>query len=620
MSADASVLQGWQRVRRFAVHVGWRNPSVALPDVPRRRRSAVQEQARHGDGPALTAWLDAGLDPHLRTEHGHTMLHLIVWLPEPAPLLERLLAAGLDIDARNRYGETPLRYAIDMGGSTAAIRALATTGGWQDAAPYLTGMPYEVASDPIDHVARCGQSAPFGRAGWDRSRMMRRLFGAGLVTGVFVALTAGVGTPAGAVEKPTKYYSTLRLCDPTACYVAWSVVDSDHDGVCDADELQAGSDPYDAASRPGLKLIIDLLIDRKLPSFEYGFASMLAIPAEIIKARETLGVDPLGAFPVNERADALTRMGISADQLSKFGISPDHSGFSLGLEGIEPDGNGKLADFRIGGIEASLISEDAKDPRNHVFGGGVVDRYTTWTGKDVRVYGDGSRETVTHTSHGTSTEITDSEGNNAGTRTSEGGSHMEGTTEVVNLDEKFLDSDGNLIGSKSMEYRKEKNGSSTEVTVETQYIRDGDGKLVGSTATTTTEHTSSSGATSTTTTTTVCDSTGKQCTSTTDTKKYADPEQAYNSMVTQETVDGVLRLRGAAVNVVPGWSAPGMGEQPTAPLKLSTIMLIDGTVGELFVLTEPNLVTQAQPEGHPGLPSPRDAGKPPGGGGCEGLC
>lgn len=448
--------------------------------------------------------------------------------------------------------------------------------------------------------------------------MMRKLSRAGLTTAVVAALAAFMITPAAAVEEPTKKYSTLRLCDPTACYVAWSVVDSDHDGVCDADELQAGTDPYDAASRPGLKLIAELLIDRKLPSFEYGLAYLVAIPAEIIKAREELGVDPLGAFPVNGRADALTRMGISGEQLSKFGISPDHSGFSLGLEGIEPDG--KSPGFRVNGIEASLISAGAKDPRNHVFGGGVVERYTDWWGRDVRVYGDGSKETVTHTKYGASTEITDSKGDKAGTKTVEGSSHMEGSTEVVNQDETILDSDGNLIGSKSTEYRKEKDGSSTTTTVETQYIRDDDGKLMGSVATTTTEHTSSSGANSTTTTTSVCDSSGTQCTKYTDTTEYVDPEQAYNSMVTQEVVDGVLRLRGAAVNVVPGWNAPGMEEQPENPLNPPTIMLIDGTVGELFLLTEPMRVTKAQPEGHPGLPSPRDAGTPPAGGGCEGLC
>ncbi|MFF5074168.1 hypothetical protein ACFY2R_23930 [Micromonospora olivasterospora] len=425
-------------------------------------------------------------------------------------------------------------------------------------------------------------------------------------------------TPAAAAEEPTKKYSTLRLCDPTACYVAWSVVDADHDGVCDADELQAGSDPYDPASRPGLELIAELLIDRKLPSFEYGLASLVAFPAEIIKAREALGVDPLGAFPLHKRADALTRMGVSGEQLNKFGISPEHSGFSLGIEGVQPGGARPGA--RVNGMEASLISAGEKSPRTHVFGGGIVSTEKNWWGDTVDTYADGSKRTTTPIDNGASIEITDKDGNKAGTTVKHGGTVHEGTTEVTYSSEALLDSDDNLIQSKDTEHRKEKDGSSTTTTVTTEYIRDGDGKLMGTVTVTTKEATSSSGATSKSTNTAVCDASGKQCTDYPDTTKYIDPEQAYNSMVTQERVDGVLRLRGAAVNVVPGWNAPGMEEQPENPANPSTIMLVDGTVGELFLLTEPKRVTQAQPEGHPGLPSPRDAGTLPGGGGCEGLC
>jgi hypothetical protein len=47
--------------------------------------------------------------------------------------------------------------------------------------------------------------------------MMRKLSRAGLATAVVAALTATVITPAAAVEEPTEKYSTLRLCDPTAC-------------------------------------------------------------------------------------------------------------------------------------------------------------------------------------------------------------------------------------------------------------------------------------------------------------------------------------------------------------------------------------------------------------------
>ncbi|WP_155370686.1 thrombospondin type 3 repeat-containing protein [Catellatospora vulcania] len=448
--------------------------------------------------------------------------------------------------------------------------------------------------------------------------MMRKLFGAGLATGVFVTLTASVVAPAGAVEEPTRKYSTLRLCDPTACYIAWSVVDSDHDGVCDADELQAGTDPYDPASRPGLELIAELLIDRKLPSFEYGLASLVAFPAEIIKARDALGVDPLGAFPLHERADALTRMGISGDQLSKFGISAERSGFSIGLDGIKPDGT--PPGTRVNGMDASLISAGAKDPRNHVFGGGIVNSEKDWWGNTVDTYGDGSTRTTTPIDRGVRIKITDKEGDKAGTIVKHGGTVHEGNTEVTYSNEDVLDSDGNLLQSKDVEHRKEKDGSSTTTTTTTDYVRDGDGKVMGTVTVTVTESTSSSGATSKTTNTAVCDASGKQCTNYPDTTEYVDPEQAYNSMVTQEMVDGVLRLRGAAINVVEGWNAPGMEEDPENPQNPPTIMLIDGTVGELFLLAEPKRITQAQPEGHPGLPSPKDAGPPPAGSGCDGLC
>ncbi|GAA3221567.1 hypothetical protein ACFO1B_16415 [Dactylosporangium siamense] len=122
----------------FAAHIGWRDPSVPVPKVLRRRRSVLVDQARNGDGPALTAWLDAGLDPHLRTGESWTLLHLIAWLPDPAALVTRLVAAGLDLEAQARGGNTPLRHAIGQGGSVAAIRALAAAGavttGWADAA------------------------------------------------------------------------------------------------------------------------------------------------------------------------------------------------------------------------------------------------------------------------------------------------------------------------------------------------------------------------------------------------------------------------------------------------------------------------------------------------------
>lgn len=112
----------------FAARAGWRGPEGWTPKALRLRRRDVVEHAVNGDGPALAAWLDAGLDPHLRDRAGRTLLHLLAWLPEPEPVVARLRHAGLDPQARDGAGRTPLRHAVTAGGTPQAVRALLDLG------------------------------------------------------------------------------------------------------------------------------------------------------------------------------------------------------------------------------------------------------------------------------------------------------------------------------------------------------------------------------------------------------------------------------------------------------------------------------------------------------------
>ena len=70
----------------------------------------------------------------------------------------------------------------------------------------------------------------------------------------------------------------VRMCDLSGCYIAWRVVDSDGDGVSDADELVAGSNPHDAASVPSLKLVATLAGKSTLPSFKQAGEPLRSIP------------------------------------------------------------------------------------------------------------------------------------------------------------------------------------------------------------------------------------------------------------------------------------------------------------------------------------------------------
>ena len=141
-----------------------------------------------------------------------------------------------------------------------------------------------------------------------------------LVSAVMLAL--GVTTamrPALAADPELRH---IRVCDLSACYYAWNVTDSDNDGYNDADEIVAGTDPYDPKSRPRLSLIVDLIGAQLLPTFEFGVGKMIVNPAELQAELEAHGGgqdSPLAAFPLGGRKDALTRMGLDSELLAKHG-------------------------------------------------------------------------------------------------------------------------------------------------------------------------------------------------------------------------------------------------------------------------------------------------------------
>lgn len=160
--------------------------------------------------------------------------------------------------------------------------------------------------------------------------------------------------------------AVARLCDPTGCYMAWRVVDSDGDGVCDADELVAGTDPYDPLSKPSLRVVAELGGKSTLPSFEAGLGvfavypeQMQAMLQEYYKGYGKGVLEQLAAFPLHhERGDALSRAGISVQLLADNGIDPDRDGFTIGLD--RPT-DSKLPGRRVGGIEMRLVSADGAD-------------------------------------------------------------------------------------------------------------------------------------------------------------------------------------------------------------------------------------------------------------------
>jgi hypothetical protein len=189
-----------------------------------------------------------------------------------------------------------------------------------------------------------------------------------LVSAVMVALGLTCAMrPAMAADPELRH---IRVCDVSACYYAWNVVDSDGDGYNDADEIVAGSDPHDPDSHPPLSLIVDLIGAQLLPTFEFGVGKMIVNPAELQAELEARGggqESPLAAFPLGDRKDALTRMGLDSGLLAKHGYDAEFDGLTL-VRGHDDQG---APARRVGGVDVRLISagDQNTDPKiNDVVG------------------------------------------------------------------------------------------------------------------------------------------------------------------------------------------------------------------------------------------------------------
>ncbi len=180
-----------------------------------------------------------------------------------------------------------------------------------------------------------------------------------LLTSVLLSLSGAMSfaPSVGAADPELRH---ARICDASACYFAWMVVDSDRDGVSDADEVVAGTDPYDPKSRPGLALVVGMIGERLLPTFEFGLGKIIVNPAEMQAQIEAFRPDnPVAAaFPLDGRADALTRMGLSTELLKEHGLDPGKDGLTL-VQEFRTDNSEPYR--RVGGVDARQISAGGDD-------------------------------------------------------------------------------------------------------------------------------------------------------------------------------------------------------------------------------------------------------------------
>ncbi|MBO4208671.1 ankyrin repeat domain-containing protein [Micromonospora echinofusca] len=105
----------------------WHGSGDRLPRPLKQLRRDVLQRIQHGGSAALTALLDAGLDPRMGDGRGGTLLHHLRALDDVTPL-HRLVEAGVPVDAPDRRGRTALHVAVGDGGTPELVAALLAAG------------------------------------------------------------------------------------------------------------------------------------------------------------------------------------------------------------------------------------------------------------------------------------------------------------------------------------------------------------------------------------------------------------------------------------------------------------------------------------------------------------
>jgi hypothetical protein len=148
-------------------------------------------------------------------------------------------------------------------------------------------------------------------------------------------------------------------CNDNICLIYHlASLDTDQDGVSDADEIAAGTDPRDARRTPSANQIVKVIAEGRLPSFSKGFSEMVVLPT-----KGPHGKDLLPASISVDRPSTLESLGISQESLSRHGIK-QNDGFSIlnAFPGMQRQGSGSnpiaKPPLLIGRINMALYSAE----------------------------------------------------------------------------------------------------------------------------------------------------------------------------------------------------------------------------------------------------------------------
>ncbi|GAA2372380.1 hypothetical protein Cme02nite_00710 [Catellatospora methionotrophica] len=438
--------------------------------------------------------------------------------------------------------------------------------------------------------------------------------------------------------------SDLRVCDLSACYLALGVVDSDADGVSDADEISLGYDPLDPASTPPLALVLKATLGRKLPTYELGYGTWAVFPEEFVRgleknwlARQDLpgGIPPTlpsEVFGIPTRQSSFALAGIGDGLLKQFGIEmPWVNGLSFGLSARDHDGKDMGID--LGRFNGSWYGAYDGVTAWWAAGHGGA---TAWPADDDGTrrtsYGDGSSSVTTPDkgcedicTASSRTEYYDSGLNTVGSSTDEAYYDMNG---VFHTDRTERDKNDRVVKEEHTTHQKNDQGGTTVKKETTEYHRDKNGNVTGTTKTTKETSTDKDGKKTSSEKTQKCDANGQNCTDAMTTgDEFTGPALPGTAWLSHQEVaaalEKMLTMKGATVT--PAQDAPdviGVVTDDDVNAMMHHRDLVSLFAGEDVATHAGAMVisagwNEAKPETRPDLPSPLEGAT---GGGTPGGC
>ncbi|GAA1869154.1 hypothetical protein [Asanoa iriomotensis] len=336
--------------------------------------------------------------------------------------------------------------------------------------------------------------------------MNRRLRPAIAVAMLLAATTVALGqAPASAGPQPRR-----AVCQSRACLVVLETFrDRDGDGVADVDEKLVGTAADDPTSTPEASLLIDLLLKRRLTSFERHFTELVLLPT--LTPDGSAIATGLGEFQlVDHDANLLASAGIVLGSLDvngfdlqfglkvtgsrqppTYGITP---GTMSGTTFLSKYDRSLYSDYTNGGL-AQFGANAGKEVHFEILGdldGKPYIDYERGVRDYTEVYVDGSRDEVHDSFHSTegdkATSTTITSYDKSGQQTSEvyryqrESTQADGSTVTELHSTQPIKENGKIVGTRDV-YVKivEKDGKGTLTKEET--IRNKDGEVVERTKT-----------------------------------------------------------------------------------------------------------------------------------------